>query len=126
MRRFTLLAAASVAGAALIGTVAEGDRKSRGGEYRPLGSDASFTTVHKNALGLEGLTAGTFFPLSGLPEWVQVLGQFNPLHHCVELVRHAAFGFEGWVDVGHVGALVVFAIATWRLAIHYMTKKLVD
>ncbi|HYH87949.1 MAG TPA: SMP-30/gluconolactonase/LRE family protein [Solirubrobacteraceae bacterium] len=57
MRRFTLLAAASVAGAALIGTVAEGDRKSRGGEYRPLGSDASFTTVHKDALGLEGLTA---------------------------------------------------------------------
>ena len=57
MRRFTLLAAASVAGAALIGTVAEGDRKSRGGEYRPLGSDASFTTVHTNALGLEGLTA---------------------------------------------------------------------
>ena len=57
MRRFTLLAAASVAGAALIGTVAEGDRKSRGGEYRQLGSDARFTTVHTDALGLEGLTA---------------------------------------------------------------------
>jgi lipooligosaccharide transport system permease protein len=72
------------------------------------------------------LTAGTFFPLSGLPEWAQVLGQFNPLHHCVELVRHAAFGFEGWVDLAHVGALLVFAIVTWRLAIHYMAKKLVD
>jgi len=57
MRRLTLLAAASVAGAALIGTVAEGDRTSRGGEYRPLGSDASFTTVHRSAVGLEGLTA---------------------------------------------------------------------
>jgi sugar lactone lactonase YvrE len=57
MRRFTFLAAASVAGAALIGSVAEGDRKSRGGDYRPLGSDATFTTVHKDALGLEGLTA---------------------------------------------------------------------
>jgi sugar lactone lactonase YvrE len=57
MRRFTFLAATSVAGAALIGSVAEGDRKSRGGEYRPLGSDATFTTVHRNALGLEGLTA---------------------------------------------------------------------
>jgi len=57
MRRFTLLAAASVAGAALIGTVAEGDRKSRGGDYRPLGSDATFTTVHTDAVGLEGLTA---------------------------------------------------------------------
>ena len=49
------------------------------------------------------LVAGTYFPLSGLPEWAQVLGQINPLYHCVELVRHAAFGWQGWSDVGHVG-----------------------
>ena len=55
------------------------------------------------------LIAGTFFPIDELPEWAQVLAQFNPLYHCVELVRHAAFGFEGWVDLYHVGALVVFA-----------------
>ena len=60
MRRSALLAATTVAGAALIGSIAEGDRKSKGGgEYRPLGSDASFTTVHTNTLGLEGLTADT-------------------------------------------------------------------
>ena len=58
MRRSALLAATTVAGAALIGSIAEGDRKSKGGgEYRPLGSDTSFTTVHTNTLGLEGLTA---------------------------------------------------------------------
>ena len=72
------------------------------------------------------LTAGTFFPISGLPEWAQVLAQFNPLYHCVQLVRHACFGFEGWIDVYHVGCLTVFALVTWRLAIHYMGKKLVD
>jgi lipooligosaccharide transport system permease protein len=72
------------------------------------------------------LTAGTFFPISGLPEWAQVLAQFNPLYHCVQLVRHACFGFEGWIDLYHVGALAAFAILTWRLAIHYMQKKLVD
>ncbi len=55
-----------------------------------------------------------------------MLAQFNPLYHCVQLVRHACFGFEGWIDVYHVGALTVFAIVTWRLAIHYMQKKLVD
>jgi len=32
------------------------------------------------------LVAGTFFPLSGLPKWAQVLGEVNPLHHCVQLV----------------------------------------
>src|SRR5213592_1432892 len=48
------------------------------------------------------LVAGTFFPLSQLPEWAQVLGNLNPLHHCVELVRDAAFGTGGWDDVGRV------------------------
>ena len=41
------------------------------------------------------LVAGTFFPISGLPEWAQVAAWFNPLYHCVELVRRAAFGFDG-------------------------------
>jgi lipooligosaccharide transport system permease protein len=72
------------------------------------------------------LTAGTFFPISTLPEWARVLAQFNPLYHCVELVRGAVFGFDGWVDLYHVGCLLLFAVVTWRLAIHFMTKKLVD
>lgn len=37
------------------------------------------------------LVAGTFFPLTRLPQWAQVLGNFNPLFHCVQLVRHAPF-----------------------------------
>ncbi|MDQ3586973.1 MAG: ABC transporter permease [Actinomycetota bacterium] len=72
------------------------------------------------------LVAGTFFPLDQLPEWAQVLAQLNPLHHCVELVRHAVFGFEGWVDAGHAGALVVFAVVMWRLAINRSEKRLVN
>src|SRR4051794_41241359 len=72
------------------------------------------------------LTAGTFFPISTLPERARILAQFNPLYHCVQLVRHAAFGFEGWIDVYHVGVLVVFGLITWRLAIHFMAKKLID
>ena len=72
------------------------------------------------------LVAGTFFPLSGLPEWAQVLANFNPLHHCVELVRHAAFGFVGWSDLGRVAALAGFGLVVWRIAIHAMTRKLVD
>jgi lipooligosaccharide transport system permease protein len=72
------------------------------------------------------LVAGTFFPLDALPEWVQVLAQLNPLHQTVQLVRHAAFGFEGWTDLARVGALAAFALTMWRLAIHAMTRKLVD
>jgi lipooligosaccharide transport system permease protein len=71
------------------------------------------------------LVAGTFWPIDQLPEWGQVLAQLNPLYHCVELVRHAAFGWEGWADVGNFAALVVFGLAMWRLAIYGMTRKLI-
>jgi lipooligosaccharide transport system permease protein len=72
------------------------------------------------------LVAGTFFPLSQLPHWAQIAGNLNPLHHCVELVRHAAFGWHGWSDLARVGALIGFALAAWRLAIFAMTRKLVS
>jgi lipooligosaccharide transport system permease protein len=72
------------------------------------------------------LVAGTFFPLSELPEAVQVIAQVNPLHHTVELVRNAAFGWEGWTDVARVGALLAFGLLTWRVAIYAMTRKLID
>jgi lipooligosaccharide transport system permease protein len=71
------------------------------------------------------LVAGTFFPLSGLPEWAQILGQLNPLYHCVELVRDAVFGLKGWVDVYHLAFLVGFGLLTWRAAIRAMEKKLI-
>jgi lipooligosaccharide transport system permease protein len=72
------------------------------------------------------LVAGTFFPLDNLPEWAQFLSIFNPLHHCVELVRHAVFGLEGWEDLARVAALLGFGLVMWRIAIHAMTQKLVD
>ena len=72
------------------------------------------------------LVAGTFFPIDQLPEWAQVLAQINPLYHCVELVRHAAFGFEGWSDVWNVAYLIAFGLAMWRVAIFGMTRKLVS
>jgi len=72
------------------------------------------------------LVAGTFFPLDSLPGWAQFLGKFNPLHHCVELVRHAAFGWEGWSDVVSVGVLIGFGLALWRVAIAAMERKLIN
>jgi lipooligosaccharide transport system permease protein len=50
----------------------------------------------------------------------------NPLHHCVELVRDAAFGFALWEDLARLGALVVFGLVLWRVAIHAMARKLID
>jgi lipooligosaccharide transport system permease protein len=72
------------------------------------------------------LVAGTYFPISGLPEWAQVAAQINPLYHCVQLVRHAVFGFQGWVDLYHLGVIVAFGLVAWRVAINRMQRKLID
>jgi lipooligosaccharide transport system permease protein len=72
------------------------------------------------------LVAGTFFPLTGLPEWAQVLGQFNPLYHCVQLVRDASFGWSWPADLGHLAVLLGFAVVMWRLSIWRLEKRLID
>jgi lipooligosaccharide transport system permease protein len=71
------------------------------------------------------LVAGTFFPIDNLPEWARIAANFNPLFHCVELVRHAVFGFQGWEDLGHLAFLVGFAVISWRLAVRFMEKRLI-
>jgi lipooligosaccharide transport system permease protein len=71
------------------------------------------------------LVAGTFFPIDQLPEGFQAAAQVNPLHHLVELVRGAAFGFE-WTALIRVAVLIAFAVALWRLAVSRMTKRLID
>jgi lipooligosaccharide transport system permease protein len=72
------------------------------------------------------LVAGTFFPLSSLPRWAQIAGEANPLHQCVQLVRNAVFMNQAWVDLLRVGALVLFALLIWRVAIRAMERKLID
>jgi lipooligosaccharide transport system permease protein len=71
------------------------------------------------------LVAGTFFPIDQLPEGFQVAANLNPLYHLVELVRHAAFGFEA-TDLLRVLVLLVFAVVLWRVAVRLMEKRLID
>ncbi len=71
------------------------------------------------------LVAGTFFPIDQLPQGVQIAAEFNPLHQLVELVRHACFGFEA-TDPLRLGALIVFSLVLWRVAVARMTDRLID
>jgi lipooligosaccharide transport system permease protein len=72
------------------------------------------------------LVAGTFFPISALPRWAEILAAFNPLHQCVVLVRAAAFGTFAWGDTLRVLYLIGFGILMWRLAIRAMQRKLIS
>ncbi|HEX6228237.1 MAG TPA: ABC transporter permease [Solirubrobacterales bacterium] len=71
------------------------------------------------------LVSGAFFPISGLPEGLQVVAQLNPLHQLVELVRGSAFGFEA-IDAIRFASLVAFALVMWRIAINRMAARLID
>jgi len=72
------------------------------------------------------LVAGTFFPISTLPHGVRVAAEFNPLYHCVELVRHVSISSLGTHDLWHAGFLIAFALLMWRLAVAQLGKRLID
>jgi lipooligosaccharide transport system permease protein len=72
------------------------------------------------------LVAGTFFPVSNLPDGVRQAAQVNPLYHCVQLVRDASLGGLNTADLGHGAVLLVFAVLMWRVAIWSLGKRLID
>ncbi len=72
------------------------------------------------------LVAGTFFPITSLPAGIREAAKFNPLYHCVQLVRDASFGQWHLADLVHVGVLALFAVLMWRLAIWRLGKRLID
>lgn len=85
----------------------------------------SFSYVQSALVTPMFLLAGTFFPISGLPQWAQYLAQINPLYHCVQLVRHAVFGFEV-ADLWNLGFLLAFGVVMWRIAINRMERRLIN
>ena len=86
----------------------------------------SFTYVQSALITPLFLLAGIFFPLQGLPQWVQTLAEFNPLYHSVQLIRHACFGWEPINDLGNVLVLVVFAVLMAVVAVRALRHKLID
>jgi lipooligosaccharide transport system permease protein len=72
------------------------------------------------------LVAGTFFPISGLPQWARTLAEINPLYHCVQLVRHLVLSGVGTGDLVHAAALLGFALVMWRVAIWRQALRLID
>lgn len=72
------------------------------------------------------LVAGTFFPISSLPHGLRTIAQFNPLHHCVALVRDVSLNTIVTTDLLHAAVLVVFAGLMWRLAVWRLESRLID
>lgn len=82
--------------------------------------DSVFSALLRFVVVPMTLFSGTFFPVSQLPAWAQVLAWVSPLWHGTELARGAAFGtLRPLPAAGHVvylSALLVTGVllARWR------------
>ncbi|MGH9172087.1 MAG: ABC transporter permease [Acidimicrobiales bacterium] len=81
-------------------------------------NDNSFTLTYRMAIMPMFLFSGTFFPLSQLPQWLQVVAVLTPLYHGVQLSRGLVLGNIGWASaaahVAYLLALVVIGILAGR------------
>ena len=70
------------------------------------------------------LFSGVFFPISGLPQWVQMAAWVSPLYHVVVIVRGLAAGLVSlqllWHLMWIVGVLLVF----WTLPARVLRRRL--
>ena len=54
------------------------------------------------------------------------LEMFNPLYHCVALVRDVSLGTYSGADIGHAVWILGFAVVLWRLAVWRLQARLID
>lgn len=71
------------------------------------------------------LFAGTFFPLSALPKWVDTIAWFFPLTHLVALTRALSLGEIKSHLIGNVAYLVIFSAVFFCLALEKMRNRLI-
>lgn len=72
------------------------------------------------------LFAGTFFPLSAMPGYLQWIGWVSPVWHGTELARLATYGapVTPVMLVVHVGFLVLCTVLGLLLSVRFYTRRL--
>jgi len=70
------------------------------------------------------LFSGIFFPIDGLPAWVQSVAWASPLYHLVETARGLALGHIGIAVAGHLAWMLAVTIALWGVPALSLRKKL--
>jgi ABC-2 type transport system permease protein len=61
-------------------------------------------------IGLWGIAGGMLFPVSILPDWLQVVAKLNPMTHALNAMRAALLGNAGLAELRpSIGLLLLFA-----------------
>ncbi|MDH3325284.1 MAG: ABC transporter permease [Gammaproteobacteria bacterium] len=69
---------------------------------------------------------GVFYPVSTLPDVLQVIVQFLPLTHGIELIRPLVSGTEVHNPLFHMFVLAAYAIGFYYLAVVMVRKKMIQ
>jgi len=71
------------------------------------------------------LFSGTFFPISGIPQWAGFFSLLFPLYHLVELTRFFCLGAMESNAAFNLGYLAVFIVVFGYLALLTMRRRLI-
>jgi ABC-2 type transport system permease protein len=89
---------------------------------------AGMLTFRRGA-GIAGLTAavlvitsGSFFPVTVLPEWLQLVARLNPITIAVDGVRAALLGAAGWAEAFR-SAISILPFAAVSLALGVLALR---
>jgi ABC-2 type transport system permease protein len=67
---------------------------------------------------------GVFVPLTSMPVWLQVLARLFPLTYSVEALRAALSGGTWATAALDLGALAVFSVILFLLAVHTLGRRI--
>jgi lipooligosaccharide transport system permease protein len=89
-------------------------------------NDTGFTTIYRFGLIPLFLFSGTFFPISQLPGWLQIVAQATPLYHGVALCRGLVLGHVSLAAAaGHLAYLLALTATGFVLATGTYRRRLV-
>jgi lipooligosaccharide transport system permease protein len=89
-------------------------------------SDRGFSTLYRFGLIPLFLFSGTFFPVTQLPRWLQIVADVTPLYHGVALCRGFVLGDLGFAaGLVHAAYLVALVAAGYVLAVRSYRRRLV-
>ncbi len=66
--------------------------------------------------------SGAMFPLAGLPKWLKIIVQINPLTYGVDCIRKVMLGISSFSWVVDLGFLVGFSVLAISLAIFFFNR----
>ena len=88
-------------------------------------NDLSFPNIQRFVIVPMFLFSGAFYPITELPNWLQIFARITPIWHGVELCRGATYGtLSVSKTLGHIAFLLVWVAVGWFAARRVFTRKL--